>query len=170
MNRIYLLVLFVALLFISSSVYSRGALYINFAPDMRHTRNGIDSRITLDLDANAYSYAHDFGLITPCETESTTCIVFDFFALHDIEEDAGAGSEYLKGDFRFEVIREYDLLILGQQHTVFQVDVFKKGEHSNSYLFNADSGVMAIMTPDFNNKKAPGSIYFLAGTSGIFAR
>ncbi|MFP7722222.1 hypothetical protein [Lysobacter sp. A3-1-A15] len=146
------------------------ALYINFAPDVRYSENGQDSRISFETEKGLYSLGHDYGKLVQCADASRNCIAFDFMALLELPEDAAVGAEYAVGSYRFHVTRKVDLPISGCQRQAFRVDVTKDGKRSNSYLINAELGVVAIITPNFSNKEIPESIFFLHGRSGLFGK
>lgn len=146
------------------------ALYVNSAPDMRYSVNGRDSRISFDLEKHLYGYGHDYGKLDPCADGSKGCITFDFMALYELPEGAATGDKYAAGQHRFNVAATVDLSLLGSHRNVFRVDVTKDGKRSNSYLFDHQLGVVAIIVPNFGDKEIPESIFFLQGSAGVFAK
>lgn len=146
------------------------ALYINYAPDVRYSDNAQDSRIAFETKKGLYSLGHDYGKLVQCPGASGSCIAFDFMALLDLPGDAAIGAEYAVGGYRFNVARKVMLSITGCQREAYRVDVVKDGRHANSYLINSELGVIAIITPNFNNKEIPESIFFLQGRSGVFGK
>jgi len=153
---------------VAPQAYGQHALYVNFAPDSRYSSNGQDSRIVFQLEKRLYSYGHDFGVLAPCADNSTECFAFDFMALHELPNSGVVGSEYAAGDYKFNVVKQVELSLLGLELHVFRVDVTKNGERSNSYLIDPKIGVVAIIVNNFGNKEIPESIFFLQGSVGIF--
>lgn len=165
---------FFALLVLSSCAvmpaHGESVLYINHAPDVRYSADELDSRIAFDAENGLFGYGNSYGEMVACVTESTACVSFDFMALYSLPDDASVGSEYSEGDYRFNVLRKYELRLLGVKHDVFRVDVAKNDKHANSYLWDTRQGVIAIIVPNFGNKEIPESIFFLHGSEGIYAK
>jgi len=148
---------------------SESALYVNFAPDVHYSVNGRDSRISFDLERHLYGYGHDYGKLHPCVDGLTDCITFDFMALYKLPKGAAIGDKYTAGQHEFAVAETIHLALLGLRRNVFRVNVTKGGDQSNSYLFNPQLGVVAIIIPNFGKKDIPESIFFLQDPSGVFA-
>lgn len=166
----HVLVVLVLLSCAAMPALGKSVLYINHAPDVRYSVDGFDSRISFDIEEGLFSYGNDYGDITTCEKNSTSCVSFDFMALYKIPENTSVGSEYWEGSYRFKISRKSELHILGVKYDVFRVDVAKNDKRANSYLWNAGRGVIAIIVLNFENKEIPESIFFLQGSEGIYAR
>ncbi len=144
--------------------------YVNHAPDSSRATAEQEARITLVTDKGLFGYGHDYGKLGRCTDSDSNCITFDFMALRDIPGNADVGSTYTEGAHSFKVSRVVNLSLIGQVHRTLRVDVTTGGKPANSYLFDKDRGVVAIVTPNFDVKGIPESIYFLEGGLGIFAK
>lgn len=63
----------VSIFFGVSVTNAEAPLYINIAPDIRYSSNGVDSRITLVVEKALYAYGNEFGEIVGCGNEEPDC-------------------------------------------------------------------------------------------------
>lgn len=150
-------------------VHAEEALYVNYAPDLRYSANGLDSRIAVLPDKGLYGFGHDFGKLAACADAAENCLVLDHMALLELAEDVAAGAVYKVGAFEFRVVRLTEVSFAGLQRQAYRLDVSKNGIPSNSYLHDSELGVVAIITRNFGNREIPESIFLLRGSAGIFA-
>lgn len=155
---------------ISFNARAEKALYVNFAPDSSYSSNGSDSRIYLDFDQRLYHYGHEFGKLEPCHDGVRDCMAFDFMALLKLPDDVEVGTVYVVGRFEFTVVARTEFILAGRRWQPYRVDVKTEGRYSNSYLIDQNDGVLAIITPNYDNKSIPRSVSILQGDAGIFAK
>lgn len=141
--------------------------YVNYAPESSGASVAQESRISLLVDKGLFGYGHDYGKLGRCA--DTDCLTFDFMALRTLPASADVGSSYSNGPFTFVVSRAVNISLVGQVHQTLRVDARKDGKLANAYLFDRELGVIAIITPNFDLKAIPESIYFLEGSEGVFA-
>lgn len=158
-----------ALLLLCCQANAQSRTYINYAPESSRVSADQDSRITLLPDKGLFGSGHDYGEIHPCAGNGSNCFAFDFMALRSLPGNADVGSSYLEGIYSFRVSRVVNLSLIGQVHRTLRVEVMKDGTLANSYLFERERGVIAILVPNFGLKSIPESIFFLEGDQGVFA-
>lgn len=142
--------------------------YVNYAPDVRYSANGQDSRIVILPDEGLYGFGHDFGKSVACAELEADCIAMDYMAFLKIPMNAKVGSRFIRGNFSFEVVAEQDLIVLGKSYPVYRVDVSREGVAAVTYLHHPEHGILAIIARNFDNDKIPTSIFLLAGATGLF--
>lgn len=147
---------------------AQSVLYINHAPDVRYSADGLDSRIGIDLEKDLYGYGHDYGRVLPCAGDKKKCIAVDFMALAQLPADIAVGTKFSTGAWDFEVSRQFRMSIAGGERDVLRVDVRKEGSPSNAYLYDSELGVLAVIVLNFENERIPESIFLLSGPAGVF--
>lgn len=170
MIRLFLALPTALLLLCIQAEGAQAQTYINHAPDSSRATAEQESRITFLTDKDLFGYGHDYGKLGLCAGSDSNCITFDFMALRDLPGNADVGSIYSEGAYSFKVSRAVNLSLMGQTYRTLRVDVTKDGALANSYLFDKDRGVVAIVTPNFDLKSIRESIYFLEAERGIFAK
>lgn len=167
MNKLASTLTMAALLIAPRLAFAQSWTYVNYAPGASRASVDQESRITLVVDKGLFGYGHDYGKLGHCA--DTDCLTFDFMALRGLPDSADVGSSYSNGAFTFTVSRAVNVNLVGQSHRTLRVDVRKYGNLVNSYLLDKEDGVIAIITPNFDLKAIPESIYFLEGRQGVFA-
>lgn len=169
MRRLASLVSLILLAGAIQALHAEEVVYVNYAPDLSYSANGLDSRIAVLPDKGLYGFGHDFGKLAACADAANNCLVLDFMAVLDLPEDVAVGAVYKVGAFEFRVARLTEVSFAGLQRQAYRVDVSKNGTPSNSYLHDSELGVVAIITRNLGNREIPESIFLLRGPAGIFA-
>ncbi|MER2177820.1 MAG: hypothetical protein ABS955_09040 [Stenotrophomonas maltophilia] len=150
---------------------AEGVLYVNYAPDKRYASDDDVSRLVIIPERGLYGYGADFGKLRGCDgDEVRQCIAVDFMAIRGLPEGAKVGDNFSAGEFAFRVSRKIVIPMLSGGRDLLRVDVRRDGVYANSFLFDSERGVVAIVVRNFQNKDIPESIFFLREGSGIFSR
>lgn len=145
-------------------------LYVSYSPDKRYSPNGLDSRIALIPGERLFGYGHGFGQMFPCMTGRSDCVSFSGMAVLQLPESTVVGDAFDVGEYHFQVKAQQSLLLLGCSYDALRVEVRKNNEFSNSFLFSATKGVIAIGTKNAEDENVPELLFLLAGDEGLFAR
>jgi len=172
MMRVRLLAAAVALAttVVSNLAEAEDVLYVNYAPDMRYSANGVDSRLTILLEKGLFGYGNEFGKLEPCQAGgSSDCFKVDFMALYRVPDGGKIGDRYKEGEFTFTVVRTLSIPMLAESREVLEVDVVKGGAHANSFYFDVKRGVIGVKIRNFGNTSIPESVFFLERGNGLFS-
>ncbi|MCF3476645.1 hypothetical protein GUK69_11685 [Stenotrophomonas maltophilia] len=172
MMKLRILAAAVALASMVVSIHSRAddALYINYAPDMRYSTNGVDSRLTILPGKGLFGYGSEFGKLEPCQASgSSDCLKIDFMALYKVPIGGKVGDRYKEGAFTFAVVKALSIPMLADDREVLKVDVERDGVHANSFYFDRKRGVIGVRVRNFGNSAIPESVFFLERGNGVFS-
>jgi len=172
MMKLRLLATAVALATMVVSIPSRAddVLYINYAPDMRYSANGVDSRLTILREKGLFGYGNEFGNLEPCQTGgSSDCLKVDFMALYKVPDGGKVGDRYKEGEFTFDVVEVLSIPMLADDREVLKVDVERDGVHANSFYFDRKRGVIGVGVRNIGNSAIPESVFFLERGNGVFS-
>jgi hypothetical protein len=172
MKKVRLLAVAVALAttVVSNLAGAEDVLYINYAPDLRYSANGVDSRLTILREKGLFGYGSEFGKLEPCQTGgSSDCLKVDFMALYRVPDGGKIGDRYKEGEFTFTVVRALSLPMLADSREVLEVDVVKGGAQANSFYFDKKRGVIGVKIKNFGNSSIPESVFFLERGNGLFS-
>lgn len=143
------------------------AVYINYSPDMRYSRDGRDARIVLIPGQSLFAFGHDFGRLAPCADDASACMVFGDMALARPPADAEAGDRFRHGDFAFEVEGVETITVFGVRKEVIRIAVRRRGDASNHYLFSRTDGVVAIGFDNPDRSHVRKFLFLLDTESGV---
>lgn len=150
---------------------AEGVPYVNYAPDKRYVSGDNDSRLVIIPERALYGYGADFGKLKECDGgDFLECIAFDFMAIRRLPEGAKVGDKFSAGEFAFRVSQSVVIPMLSGDRELLRVDVEKSGVYANSFLFDFERGVVAVVVSNFKNKDIPESIFFLRDGPGIFSK
>ncbi|TPD98475.1 hypothetical protein FJP65_05705 [Stenotrophomonas maltophilia] len=159
-----------AIAVVSSLAKADDVVYINYAPDMRYSVNGIDSRLTILREKGLFGYGSEFGKLEPCQTGgSLDCLKVDFMALYRVPDGGKIGDKYKEGEFTFTVVRALAIPMLADSREVLEVDVAKGDAQANSFYFDVKRGVVGVKIRNFGNGSIPTSVFFLERGNGLFS-
>ncbi|OBU69050.1 hypothetical protein A9K58_04785 [Stenotrophomonas maltophilia] len=145
-------------------------LYVNYAPDMRYSANGVDSRLVILREKGLFGYGNEFGKLEACQAGgSANCLKLDLMALYRLPDGAKIGDRYKEGEFTFTVIRGVSIPMLADGREVLKVDVAKGRVRANSFYFDKIKGVIGVGVRNFDNSAIPESVFFLDGGRGVFS-